>query len=53
MAALVKKKYKQSEQETKLYMELDKGIGDMERGDTISHNRAMEKSREGIKSHGV
>lgn len=53
MAPLVQKQYELSEQEAKLYWELDKGIDDMEKGRTVPHDEAMSQIRERIKSHGV
>ena len=53
MAPLAQKQYELSEQETKLYSELDKGIADMENGNTVPHDEAMTQMRERIKSYGV
>ena len=42
-----------SEQELKLYQELDKGIEDMENGRTVSHDEAMKQICERLESYGV
>jgi len=53
MAPLIQKQYELSEQEAKLYKELDKGIDDMERGWTITHDEAIKQIREKIKLYDV
>ena len=46
MAPLAQETVKYSEQEEKLFRELDKGIDDMEQGNTIPHEEAMRQIRE-------
>lgn len=53
MAALVQKQCEYTEQEKKLYQELDKGIDDMEKGRMVSHDEAMKQIRERMKSYGI
>lgn len=51
--ALAHKQYELSENEKKLFHELDKGIDDMEEGRTIPHDLAMKQIRERISSHDI
>ena len=46
MAPLAQETVKYSEQEEKLFRELDKGIDDMEQGNTIPHEEAMRQLSE-------
>lgn len=53
MAPLVQETAKCSEREEKLFRELDKGIDDMEKGNTIPHEDAMKQIRERLKGYAV
>ncbi len=53
MASYAQDKSKITIQEERLYMELDKGIEDMEQGRTIPHEEAMQLIRERIKAYEV
>lgn len=49
MAPLAQETMKYTEQEEKLFRELDKGIDDMEKGNTMSHEDSMKQIRERLK----
>ena len=51
MAPLAQKTVKYNEQEEKIFRELDKGIDDMEQGDTIPHEEAMRLIRESLEQN--
>ena len=53
MALAEKDKNKLAEQEKALFIELDKGIDDMEQGRTYSHSDAMKMILERLKIHAV
>ncbi len=53
MAPLVQETNKYTEQEERLFRELDRGIDDMEQGNTIPHENAMKQIRERLKEHAV
>ena len=53
MAPLAQEKMKYTEQEEKLFRELDKGIDDMEKGNTMSHEDSMKQIRERLKKYAV
>lgn len=52
MAPLIKKE-EISEQQKKLFKELDKGIDDMEKGNMLTHEEAMKRIRQRIKPYAV
>lgn len=51
MAPLAQKTVKYNEQEEKIFRELDKGIDDMEQGNTIPHEEAMRLIRESLEQY--
>lgn len=53
MASLVQETIKYNEQEKKLFCELDRGIDDMEQGNTVPHEDAMKQIRERLKGYAV
>ena len=53
MAPLAQKTMKYTEQEEKLFREWDKGIDDMEKGNTMSHEDSMKQIRERLKKYAV
>lgn len=53
MAPLAQETMKYTEQEEKLFRELDKGIDDMEKGNTMSHEDSMKQIRERLKKYAV
>ncbi|MCI7168887.1 hypothetical protein MSB04_00440 [bacterium] len=53
MAPLVQETMKYTEQEEKLFRELDKGINDMEKGNILSHEDSMKQIRERLEKYAV
>ncbi len=53
MASLITEKEKYDKQEEKLFIELDKGIDDMEQGNIMPHEEAMKLIREKINSYAI
>lgn len=53
VAPLVKEMHKKDDKERKLFGKLDKGIDDMEQGNTISHEDTMRMIREKVLQYHV
>lgn len=53
MAPLVKEMHKKDDKERKLFGKLDKGIDDMEQGNTIFHEDTMRMIREKVLQYHV
>lgn len=53
MAPLLKEERKYTQQEEKLFHELDKGIDQMEQGEVVPHEEAMRIIRERVSAYEV
>lgn len=53
MAPLAQETMKYTEQEEKLFSELDKELMNMEKGNTMSHEDSMKQIRERLKKYAV
>ena len=53
MIPLKEKKSSASREEEQLFRELDKGIDNMEQGNTVPHDEAMRMIREKVKEYAI